>query len=159
MDSITVATAEQFQHRYANHMEKDTAFVTYRKEEPKASSAVFEFLHLAEDTPAVTLAQLVFHQLLGFPVYLFVNISAGEKSLSRSDRKTSGRQSHFDPWGDYWTPSQHPFILLSDVGLATMILALYYLGTQIGHWNVALLYTVPYLWTNHWIGMHLTLMC
>ena len=155
--SVASVDTDRFQHRYANHMEKDTAFVPYRKDESKTTAAIFEFLHLAEDTPAITLAQLVLHQLLGFPMYLLTNVSAGAKSLQRSDRQKSGRQSHFDPWGDYWTSSQHPFILLSDIGLAAMIGALYFLGTQIGHWNVALLYTVPYLWTNHWIGMHLPL--
>lgn len=139
-------------HRYTNHMEKDTVFVPARDLERKTVSEWLQRFEVAEDAPAVNLLLLLMHQLLGFPGYLFFNVSAGAKSLQRSERGSSKRQSHFDPQSDVFTAKQHPFILLSDLGLIAVLAGVYLLGTKIGHWTTFLLYFVPYLWVNHWIG-------
>ena len=146
-------------HRYANHMEKDTAFVPYRKEEAKPWAKLLHSLDIAEDAPALNLMMLAGHQLFGWPAYLLFNISAGAKSTMRGDRQSSKRQSHFDPLADIFTARQHPFILLSDFGLAAVVYGLCFLACRIGFTQVALLYGVPYLWVNNWIGMEASLSC
>jgi len=138
-------------HRYANHMEKDTAFVPFRKNETKFWSRLLESLHIAEDAPVLNFVMLIFHQLLGWPAYMLLNVSAGSQSMQRADRASSSRQSHLDPQGEIFTTQQLPFVFLSDIGLAAVLSGLYLAGSRLGFVNVMLLYGIPYLWTNHWI--------
>lgn len=145
-------------HRYHNHMEKDTVFVPNRKSEVEARTTkptLFEKItnHAAADTPIVTIAALIFHQVLGWPAYILLNAGAGVNSLVTSDRRNSSRykQSHLDPTAHVFTSGEAPFIALSNVGLALTMAALYYASTVVGGWTVALAYGLPYLWMNHWI--------
>lgn len=140
-------------HRYTNHMEKDTAFVPCQKGEPSLIENMQNWLHLPEDTPILNLLTLLFHQTLGWPLYLLFNLSAGENSLHTSTRKDSKKQSHFHVNGDLFSVTEHPFILISDMGLVAMSVVIYYAGCKLGWQNMALLYFVPYMWVNHWIGM------
>ena len=133
-------------------MEKDTAFVPFRKNETKFWSRLLESLHIAEDAPVLNFVMLIFHQLLGWPAYMLLNVSAGSQSMQRADRASSSRQSHLDPQGEIFTTQQLPFVFLSDIGLAAVLSGLYLAGSRLGFVNVMLLYGIPYLWTNHWIG-------
>ncbi|PVI04211.1 Delta(12) fatty acid desaturase [Periconia macrospinosa] len=142
-------------HRYHNHMEKDTVFVPSRKSEAKTSPTLWQKItdHAAADTPIVTVAALLFHQLLGWPAYILMNAGAGPKSLTKSDRKKSSayKQSHLDPTAHVFTPSEAPFVALSNVGLLITMSALYLASRSVGGWTVSLAYGLPYLWMNHWI--------
>jgi hypothetical protein len=146
-------------HRYANHMEKDTVFVPNRKPSGKGGKAKATLLdrimyHTAADTPIVSMAFLVIHQLLGWPAYIFLNAGAGVNSLVKSHRNKTPRykQSHLDPTSNLFTQSEQPFVVLSNVGLITVFAILYQVAKSIGIWNTFLLYGLPYLWMNHWIG-------
>jgi omega-6 fatty acid desaturase (delta-12 desaturase) len=146
-------------HRYHNHMEKDTVFVPHRKSEVEArrtEPTILEKImdHAAADTPIVTVAALIFHQLFGWPAYILMNAGAGMKSLTKSDRFSSSayKQSHLDPTAHVFTPSEAPFVALSNLGLAITMGALYLASRSVGSWTVLLAYALPYLWMNHWIG-------
>lgn len=143
-------------HRYTNHMEKDTAFVPSREgqERVKVQEAVENFFRLAEDTPALSLLALFGHQVVGWPLYLIFEITAGTRSSPAPNEKKipAFTRSHFDPWSGIYTRSQAPFILLSDLGLIATVTGLYFLSKSIGSSTTALLYVLPYLWVNHWIG-------
>lgn len=143
-------------HRYHNHMEKDTVFVPYRKSEAKANPSMLEKItdHAAADTPIVTVAALIFHQVFGWPAYILMNAGAGVKSLTKSDRTKSSayKQSHLDPTSPVFTAAEAPFVFLSNVGLILTMSALYLASKSVGGWTVALAYGLPYLWMNHWIG-------
>ncbi|KAF3031687.1 hypothetical protein E8E12_000317 [Didymella heteroderae] len=97
-------------------MEKDTAFVPYRKSQAKTNPTILEKIidHSAADTPIVSAASLIFHQVLGWPAYILMNAGAGPKSLAKSNRANSSayRQSHLDPTADILTPSEAPFVAL-----------------------------------------------
>ncbi|KAF2626056.1 hypothetical protein BU25DRAFT_449738 [Macroventuria anomochaeta] len=145
-------------HRYHNHMEKDTVFVPHRKSEVegrKTEPTILEKImdHAAADTPVVTFAALLFHQFFGWPAYIFMNAGAGMKSLTQSDRFTSSsyKQSHLNPTAHVFTPSEAPFVALSNLGLAITMGALYLASKSVGGWTVLLAYGLPYLWMNHWI--------
>jgi omega-6 fatty acid desaturase / acyl-lipid omega-6 desaturase (Delta-12 desaturase) len=43
-------------------------------------------------------------------------------------------------------------IMLSDLGVAIMIAGLVVAGQIFGSWNVIVLWGVPWLWVNNWIG-------
>ncbi|KAK1149641.1 hypothetical protein N8T08_005193 [Aspergillus melleus] len=134
-------------HRYTGHMEKDTVFVPWTDKElaNKKNVRIEQLKHLTEETPIVSFLQLVGHQLFGWQLYLLMNVTAGPKSWP-------GRSgSHFNPLGGLFTRGQYLQIALSDLGLIIMGSILYYASTQIGGWNVALLYGVPYFWVHHWL--------
>lgn len=141
-------------HRYTNHMERDTAFVPSREGQSGVQEAIEKLFDLAEDTPVLSLLMLVGHQVLGWPLYLLFEITAGSRSspVPEERRKSSLTRSHFDPLAGIYTREQAPFILLSDLGLMATATGLYFLAQTVGSSTTALLYVLPYLWVNHWIG-------
>lgn len=143
-------------HRYTNHMERDTAFVPSREGQGGVQEAIEKLFDLAEDTPVLSLLMLVGHQVLGWPLYLLFEITAGSRSspVPKERRESSLTSSHFDPWAGIYTCEQSPFILLSDLGLMATATGLYLLAQTVGSSTTALLYVLPYLWVNHWIGEH-----
>ncbi|CAG5156639.1 uncharacterized protein ALTATR162_LOCUS4436 [Alternaria atra] len=145
-------------HRYHNHMEKDTVFVPHRKSEVAARTAEPTIMqkimdHAAADTPLVQVGALIFHQVLGWPAYILMNAGAGPKSLTKSDRASESRykQSHLDPTSPVFTPSEAPFVALSNVGLILTMSAIYLASRSVGTSTALLAYGLPYLWMNHWI--------
>jgi omega-6 fatty acid desaturase (delta-12 desaturase) len=136
-------------HMYTNHMERDTAFVPRRSGEPNFASRIWEADH-ENDVPILTLA-IAMHQLIGWPMYLFFYSTGGP--LSAADRGPIGKalHSHFDPTSRLFTKSEQPFVLLSALGVAGVLIALYTVSASIGAANVLLLYGVPYLWVNNWL--------
>ncbi|KAB8068565.1 fatty acid desaturase-domain-containing protein [Aspergillus leporis] len=139
-------------HRYTGHMEKDTVYVPWTDEElaKKKNVRIEQLKHLAEETPIVSFLQLIGHQLFGWQIYLFLNATAGTKSLPEGAGKL-GPANHFNFMGPLFTRSQQFSIFMTDVGLLIMGSVLYYAATQVGAWNVVLLYGVPYLWVHHWL--------
>ncbi|KAE8418537.1 fatty acid desaturase-domain-containing protein [Aspergillus pseudocaelatus] len=139
-------------HRYTGHMEKDTVYVPWTDEDlaKKKNVRIEQLKHLTEETPIVSLLQLIGHQLFGWQIYLLLNATAGSKSLPEGAGKM-GPANHFNFMGPLFTGSQRVSIALSDLGLLIMGSILYYASTQIGVWNVVLLYFIPYLWVHHWL--------
>lgn len=141
-------------HRYTGHMEKDTVYVPWTDEDlaQKKNVRIEQLKHLTEETPIVSFLQLIGHQLFGWQIYLFLNATAGTKSLPEGAGKM-GPANHFNFMGPLFTGSQRVSIALSDLGLLIMGSILYYASTKIGAWNVVLLYFIPYLWVHHWLSM------
>lgn len=143
-------------HRYHGHIDKDVVFVPATETEVKNQEPTMlsKFTELVEETPLYHAVTLLGHQVLGWQLYMFFNVSAGNKSLP--EKGTSGpkmfRNSHFDPTGSLFTKAQTPLIAITDLGLLITATTLYYFATQIGFWKVALLYVVPYFWIHHWLG-------
>ncbi|KAI4151424.1 MAG: hypothetical protein LQ340_003502, partial [Diploschistes diacapsis] len=106
---------------------------------------------LAEDAPIVTFLRLLLQQIIGFPWYLMVNITAAPTSLPKKPSSKMLGNSHFAPWGSLFRNEEVGCILASDMGLAAMAALLFYAGQQLGSATVVHLYLTPYLWTNHWI--------
>ncbi|KAJ5542753.1 hypothetical protein N7461_008756 [Penicillium sp. DV-2018c] len=139
-------------HRYTGHMDKDTVFVPWTEDElaTKRNVSIEQLKHLAEETPIVSFFQLIGHQLLGWQLYLFLNVTAGKQS-GPADKGKVAYASHFNPSAEIFTASQWKLIAYSDIGLLIMGSIVWYTGTIIGAWNVFLLYVVPYLWVHHWL--------
>jgi hypothetical protein len=148
-------------HRYANHMDKDTVFVPNRKptaeSKPEKSFLTRLVDHDAADTPIVSLFTLAIHQLFGWPAYILINAGAGVDSLTRGRRSTVStlKQSHLDPTSPVFTRAEQPYVLLSNAGIVAVFAVLYQVAQTLGYRNTFLLYGLPYLWMNHWIGKHL----
>lgn len=147
-------------HRHTGHMGKDTAFVPSTEEECEDSFHLAflsrTMIQSAEDAPVVALFGLLLHQVFGWPMYLFSNVSAGVDSLPIQDSRYSRDKSHFNPFAALFTSSQRFYVLLSDLGLVATGCILAGLCTKFGLQQVLLLYFLPYLWVNHWIGKQLS---
>ncbi|KAJ5769738.1 uncharacterized protein N7511_001789 [Penicillium nucicola] len=139
-------------HRYTGHMEKDTVFVPWTDKDlaTKKNVQIEKLKHLAEETPIVSFMQLIGHQLMGWQLYLFLNVTAGTKSGPEGKDKIEFA-SHYNPSSALFAPFQWKYIALSDLGLMIMGSILYYTASIIGAWNVVLLYVIPYLWVHHWL--------
>jgi omega-6 fatty acid desaturase / acyl-lipid omega-6 desaturase (Delta-12 desaturase) len=143
-------------HKATGNIEKDTVFVPHTRESwvkanfgKDADASSVELAHLAEDAPLVTLWYAFVHQVFGWPGYLLFN-------LTGQDYEGIGfpQYSHFYFGRDspFFKAGQLRLIMLSDVGVGIMMVLLGLCVCQFGWWNVAVLYGVPYLWVNHWIG-------
>lgn len=137
-------------HRYASHLEKDTAFVPTRT---GSQSIVERIRHgfgmlgdQVEDAPMLVLSALLVHQLVGLPAYLLTYATGPRNDCEKST------PSHFNPWSSLFVEGQRGKILLSTGGVAVMLFCLAVCSSQYGLAKVALLYGLPYLWMNHWIG-------
>lgn len=142
-------------HRYHCHIDKDTAFVPPIDDDSKIGEPTMleKAKELFEETPFYNAVALLSQQIFGWQFHLMFNISAGNKSMpEKATSPKPFRNSHFDPLGSLFTDSQAHLIAITDIGLLIVGGSLYYLGTQIGAWKIALLYVVPYFWVHHWLG-------
>lgn len=139
-------------HRYHNHMEKDTAFVPHREGEKTLAKKVADMLGHTEDAPLYHLALLILHQTFGWQAYMLSYASGGSASTPGKTSSFILWNSHFNPEAGIWTKSQRLAILASTFGVAAVFIGLCILGTHIGMTNVLLLYGVPYMWVNNWLG-------
>jgi omega-6 fatty acid desaturase / acyl-lipid omega-6 desaturase (Delta-12 desaturase) len=144
----------QTHHKHTNHLGKDIAFVPDTREQHLAAKvnnpfSALPFWELAEDTPIVALITLFFHQLIAFPIYLTLNNFA----LERMRGVAWWKRSHFYFGGDgpNFRPRHFKEIVVSDLGIAVVVLGLCMAGRKWGWGSVLCYYGVPYLWTNHWI--------
>ncbi|EHK97111.1 putative Delta(12) fatty acid desaturase [Glarea lozoyensis 74030] len=142
-------------HKATGNMDRDTAFVPHKRQDwlethfgSKAKENMVEFAELAEDSPIAALWHDVIHQLFGWPGYLLFNLT-GQKY----DGAKGAKISHFYFGEDsvFYKKNELPLIMLSDLGVAAMIGALYMAGQMFGSFNVLVLWGVPWLWVNNWI--------
>lgn len=108
-----------------------------------------EFAELAEDSPMAALWHDIVHQLFGWPAYLLMNVT-GQKYDGAKGLKIS--HFYFGEDSVFFKKNELPLIVLSDIAVAIMIGALYLAGQAFGHFNVIMLWGVPWLWVNNWIG-------
>jgi hypothetical protein len=138
---------------YHAHMDKDTAHVPPRLED-KTPAQIKSIDHesFSEDVPLVTIYNLVVHQLLGFQLYFLFYITAGRKSYNKNIKPRWYNVSHLDPFSVAFRADKWHLIAISDIGLLLTVLGLRFAASYVGWQNVMLLYGVPYIWVNHWIG-------
>jgi omega-6 fatty acid desaturase (delta-12 desaturase) len=143
-------------HKATGNLDKDTAVVPHTRDSwlkrnfgAKAQSNMVEFAELAEDSPISTLWHCIIHQLFGWPGYLLFNLT-GQSYGGAKGAKIS--HFYFGEDSVFYKENELNLILLSDVGVAAMIGALVWAGQVFGSWNVIVLWGVPWLWVNNWIG-------
>jgi len=143
-------------HKATGNMDKDTAFVPHSRQSwletnfgSKAKENMVEFAELAEDSPIAVLIHCIIHQLFGWPGYLLFNLT-GQKY----DGAKGAKISHFYFGEDsvFFKQGELSLIILSDVAVAVMIAGLVWAGQVFGSWNVIVLWGIPWLWVNNWIG-------
>jgi len=142
-------------HKATGNIEKDTAFVPHSRESwlkrnfgATAQTNMIEFAELAEDSPILSLWHCIVHQLFGWPGYLLFNLTGQEYGGAKGLKIT---HFYFGEDNVFYKKSELGLILLSDIGVATMIGALIWAGQVFGSWNVIVLWGIPWLWVNNWI--------
>ena len=150
-------------HKATGHLDRDMVFVPKTREQyaSKVGRAVHELAELAEETPIVTAGSLVGQQLVGWILYLFVNITGHNTHNRQKEGRGQGKQNgwggnvnHFDPSSPLYEAKDSKLILASDLGLAFVAGILILIGQSFGWANLAVWYFLPYLWVNHWLGEH-----
>ena len=140
-------------HIYANNLAKDHNYVPpQRAQYAKALGVDIERIEeLTEDSPIATFTRIMIQQLLGWPWYLFNNITASRGSLNKSQKNYPLGNSHLNPYSSLFRPEEARLIFYSDLGMGLTATGLYFAAQYFGASTVALLYLQPYLWVNHWI--------
>ncbi|CDO75394.1 hypothetical protein BN946_scf185012.g11 [Trametes cinnabarina] len=107
-------------HRHhCNHasMERDEVYVPKTRSDlgiPQEGNGKFDYNEYLGDAPIYTLFMLVRQQLLAFPAYLLCNVS-GQKNYPKWT-------NHFDPGSILFVKEQRNVVLISNAGIAAMIL-------------------------------------
>jgi fatty acid desaturase len=143
-------------HIYANNLAKDHQWVPFQREEYAAlvgidPDTVEDLEEMLEDAPIAALIRSVRQQLFGWPMYLMSNITASNGAPYRAKSKAFLANGHFLPSSTLFRPEEAHLVVVSNIGLAIMIGALFIFSKAIGFWYVFSLYGQCYLWCNHWI--------
>ncbi|KAF2267551.1 delta-12 fatty acid desaturas-like protein [Lojkania enalia] len=138
-------------HLYANNLAKDHNYVPPVLTEYLSARNIETIDELTQDAPFSTLLRLLIHQALGLLIYFLTNMTASRGSYIRAPSNHFLGNSHIYPYSSIFHGSEAPFILLSDIGILTMLYLLWKLTSSIGLSMVAFLYIHPYVWCNHWI--------
>ena len=143
-------------HKNTSNIEKDTAFVPRTRESwaernlgSAAKAHTVEFTELTEDTPIASLWKCFTHQLIGWPGYLLFNLTGQSYNGAKGLKIT---HFYFGEDSVFFKKHELSMIMLSDAVVLAMIGALVYAGQVFGSWAVIVMWGVPWLWVNNWIG-------
>ena len=150
-------------HKATGNMERDMVFVPKTREDyaTRLGKFVHEIHELTEETPIATIIHSFGQQLLGWPLYLFGNVTGHNNHEKQPEGRGVGKSNgfsdgvnHFNPASPLYEAKDAKLILLSDAGLAVTISILVSLCKTYGFSNMLVWYFLPYLWVNHWLGMY-----
>jgi omega-6 fatty acid desaturase (delta-12 desaturase) len=119
-------------HKGCGHLERDQVFV------PEISDGET----VIKEAPIVVVTQLIIMLVFGWPMYLINNTSG---------QKYSKFASHFLPHSPIFEKTESPFVMLSNLGLASMMAILVYCCQVFGTLTVVNYYFLPYLVVNFWL--------
>lgn len=147
-------------HKATGNMERDMVFLPRTREEhaTRTGAVLHEMHELMEETPIYTATMLLGQQLLGWPWYLFANVTGHNNHEKQPEGKGAGKKNgdfrvnHFFSSSPLYEKKDEYLILLSDLGLFLVGSALYMVGSKYGWNNLLVWYFIPYLWVNHWLG-------
>ena len=148
-------------HKATGHIERDMVFVPKTREEYASRLGRFahELTELMEETPIMTAADMIGQQLVGWLLYLSINITGHNQHERQQEGRGKGKKNgwfggvnHFNPSSPLYEAKDAKLILLSDLGLAITGTILFFIGKNYGWANLAVWYFLPYLWVNHWLG-------
>jgi omega-6 fatty acid desaturase / acyl-lipid omega-6 desaturase (Delta-12 desaturase) len=133
-------------HKHTGHVNKDQVFVPKTRSRlglPSKDKDSQQMHHsVFEDTPLITLINLIVQQLLGWPLYLIFNTSGQDY----------GRwTNHFDPHSSIFDPKNFYDVIISDVGIIIGLSTIFYFSYIYSFLTVGKYYLIPYLVVNHWL--------
>lgn len=140
-------------HQYTGNFEKDMVFIPPHRETFLEKKGVSKFAELTEESPINSVLVLLVQQIVGFQTYLAID-ATGQRHTELEGEGSWYKQfyaSHFNPnacifdKGDFW------YIVISDIGILTVVYAVYQWIQNFGWFNCMVHWFIPYLLVNHWI--------
>ncbi|KAG2184713.1 hypothetical protein INT43_000626 [Umbelopsis isabellina] len=137
-------------HKKTGHIEHDEVFLPKtramvglpkRENDPEADGPHSLF----EEAPIVSMANLILKLFFGWPLYLTLN-STGP--LAKRNEKYL---SHFNPKTSIYEAKHFWDIIVSDIGVVSMIGVLIYIARLTSTLDVIRYYVIPYSWVNFWL--------
>lgn len=134
-------------HKHTGHVNKDQVFVPKTRSRLGLLSKDVNTLQMnhsvLEDTPFITLINLIGQQLFGWPLYLIFNCSG---------QVYDGRwANHFNPNSPIFDPKNFTDIIISDIGIIIGLSAIFYFSYIYSFITVVKYYLIPYFIVNHWL--------
>jgi omega-6 fatty acid desaturase (delta-12 desaturase) len=151
-------------HKATGNISRDMVFVPKTREDYASRMGFYlhELNELTEETPIATAIHMIGQQLLGWPLYIVMNVTGHNNHEKQPEGRGKGKKNgfmggvnHFDPSSPLYEAKDAKLIILSDIGLAIVGTVLYALTQKYGFANMAVWYFIPYLWVNHWLGKFL----
>ncbi len=152
-------------HKATGHLERDMVFVPKNREQyaSRMGFLAHELSEVVEETPIATAIHMVLQQLLGWILYITLNVTGHNYHERQNEGRGKGKRNgflggvnHFNLSSPLYEAKDEKLILLSDIGLAITAGVLIAIGKNFGWANLAVWYGVPYLWVNHWLGKNPT---
>ncbi|KIN04761.1 hypothetical protein OIDMADRAFT_157062 [Oidiodendron maius Zn] len=147
-------------HKATGHMDRDMVFVPKTRDEfaSRVGRMAHDLHELTEETPIATFIHSVGQQLIGWPMYIFFNVTGHDNHERQPEGRGKGKANgyfggvnHFSPYSPLFEAKDAKLVLLSDIGLAIAISVLTVLCRTYGFNNMLVWYFLPYLWVNHWL--------
>lgn len=147
-------------HKATGNMERDMVFVPKTREQyaSRVGKMIHELSELTAETPIFSLGMLIAQQLFGWPNYILTNVTGHNFHERQREGRGKGKHNglgggvnHFDPRSPIFDNKEAKFIVVSDIGIALTVGALYFLSSKFGLTNMLVWYFIPYLWVNHWL--------
>lgn len=146
-------------HKATGHLQRDMVFVPETKDEfldrkfgKNFDLKELSLSHMVEDAPLYSLYKLLEHQVSGMPMYLLFSLTAPYTGQGYSWWKLN--HFYLGKDGPIFQAKDIRDVLISNVGIAAMLGAIYASVKYFGAWNTFIVYIVPYLFVNHWIGKY-----
>lgn len=137
-------------HKKTGHIEQDEVFLPKtramvglpkREDDPEGDGPHSLF----DEAPIVSVSYLILKLFFGWPLYLILN-STGP--LAKRHEKYL---SHFNPKTSIFEPKHYWDIIISDIGVVSMIGLLIYIARLTSSLDVIRYYVIPYCWVNFWL--------
>eukprot|EP01113_Clastostelium_recurvatum_P035360 TRINITY_DN491_c0_g2_i1.p1 TRINITY_DN491_c0_g2~~TRINITY_DN491_c0_g2_i1.p1 ORF type:complete len:238 (+),score=53.82 TRINITY_DN491_c0_g2_i1:1-714(+) len=129
-------------------MTRDQVFVPRPRSEkgypPADNDHNISVSHLVGESPLMSLACIVGMLLLGWPLYIFSNVSG---------QRYSGWASHFNAHSPFFLADQRLDVHLSTLGVLVVGGGLTYLAKMLSFATIFKFYVVPYLFVNLWLTL------
>lgn len=133
-------------HKATGHLTRDTVFVPLTKDQFKIKRNIERLEELSEETPIITLKNLIGQQLAGWWFHITTNVTG-----QTYEGVPKWKQNHFVPDSPIFDPKDYWFVVLSDLGVLIQGMILYKWYKTQGLFLFMMNYFIPYMWVNHWL--------
>ncbi|CDK29829.1 unnamed protein product [Kuraishia capsulata CBS 1993] len=133
-------------HKATGNLAKDTVFLPRTKQEFINMHGATSLNDVVSDTPAYALYHLILQQFGGWWAHLFTNVT-GQKF----EGQTTFNVNHFKPSAPIFESKEYWYVVLSDVGILSMLTVTYFWYQTFGGFNLFINWFLPYVFCNHWL--------
>jgi len=127
-------------HKSTSHMTRDQVYIP--KTFKQVAGAEKDVHNVIAESPLVCLIQITILLTVGWPFYLATNAWGQDYGK---------RTNHFEPSAPMFKPSQKWEIIISNVGLISVLTGIIYFTSQTSFLTMLKIYGMPYLWVNFWL--------